>query len=95
MNAVGGYEAVLHPGTKKIFEVGLKREECEKGDGCEAVSHLGAKKEIRAPRARRHILLFSGLKKGQRGNLKLKKCFFLLVYKRLRSFFFGAWHNYK
>ena len=43
---------------KKIFEVGPKKEECEKGGGCEkggcekggceAVSHLGAKKNFRA-----------------------------------------------
>ena len=31
---------------KKVFEVGPKKEECEKGGGCEAVSHLGAKKRF-------------------------------------------------
>ena len=36
---------------KKVFEVGPKKEECEKGGGCEkggceAVSHLGAKKKF-------------------------------------------------
>ena len=40
---------------KKVFEVGPKKEECEKGGGCEkggceAVSHLGAKKKFRALR---------------------------------------------
>ena len=48
---------------KKIFEVGPKKEECEKGGGCEMVrkggcgpvSHPGAKKIFRALRARTHL----------------------------------------
>ena len=60
MNVGGGCEAVSHPGAKNIFEVGPKREECEKGGGCEKggcklVSHLGAKKIYRALRARTHL----------------------------------------
>ena len=55
-----GCEAVSHPGAKKNFEVGPKKEECEKGGGCEKggcepVSHLGAKKNFRALRARTHL----------------------------------------
>ena len=48
---------------KKVFEVGPKKEECEKGGGCEMVrkggcgpvSHPGAKKIFRALRARTHL----------------------------------------
>ena len=58
-----GCEAVSHPGAKKNFEVGPKKEECEKGGGCEMVrkggcgpvSHPGAKKIFRALRARTHL----------------------------------------
>ena len=50
-----GCEAVSHPGAKKIFEVGPKKEECEKGGGCGPVSHPGAKKIFRALRARTHL----------------------------------------
>ena len=47
-------------GCQKIFEVGPRREKCEKGGGCEkggceAVPHLGAKKNFRALRARTHL----------------------------------------
>ena len=47
-------------GCQKFFEVGPRREKCEKGGGCEkggceAVPHLGAKKNFRALRARTHL----------------------------------------
>ena len=52
----GWVRSSFAPGCeKKIFEVGPKKEECEKGGGCEAVSHLGAKKNFRALRARTHL----------------------------------------
>ena len=40
---------------KKILKLVQKKEECEKGGGCEAVSHLGAKKNFRALRAHTHL----------------------------------------
>ena len=49
----GGLVYWATTGYQKFFEVGPRREKCEKGGGCEkggceAVSHLGAKKILKS-----------------------------------------------
>ena len=42
----GWVQSSFAPQCEKKIKVGPKREECEKGGGCEVVSHLGAKKNV-------------------------------------------------